>query len=363
MLKVNIMQLPERKLQILKAIVENYINTAEPVGSKAVADSFSYPISSATIRNEMGELEEMGFLEKPHVSAGRIPSYSAYRIYVDELMEGYRLASDELQRIKAALQQKIRDLDTITINAAKVVASLTSHAAISMTTRKKGYKVKKAELIPVDSGTTYAVVLIFDSMVKNRMFKLYSPLEPSLAAVLSTAINLAISESRLELLLPTVSQSVGHDTIVYHLTERILEFIEECESEASHGDVHLDGALHLLKNREYQDTVKARALLEFMSDADKMSGLIRSGMPGTISISIGPENEEPELNDASFVYTAYNIDQSTRGIIGVVAPTRMDYARACAQLAAFVNALPTYDKRYLKSNKDTDTGENDEQEQ
>ena len=171
------MELPERKRRILKAIVENYIETAEPVGSKTLADSFDVPISSATIRNEMSELEEMGYLEKPHVSAGRIPSYAAYRLYVNELMERHRVATGDLEAMRLMMQSKMREIDNIMISATKVVSEMTRHTAVSMIARQGGAKIKKCELITVDGGSTYAVVLVTESDVKNRMIRLIQPVE------------------------------------------------------------------------------------------------------------------------------------------------------------------------------------------
>ena len=129
------MELPERKRQILKAIVESYIETAEPVGSKMIAGVFSQPISSATIRNEMSELEELGFLEKPHVSAGRVPSYAAYRLYVDELMESYRVTTGEIERLQAAMRSRLRELDNIMVNASRIVSHFTDHTSVSIVDR------------------------------------------------------------------------------------------------------------------------------------------------------------------------------------------------------------------------------------
>ena len=163
------MELPKRKKRILKAIVESYIDTAEPVGSKTLVNSFDGPISSATIRNEMSELEELGFLEKPHVSAGRIPSYAAYRLYVNELMERHRVATDELEAMRLMMQAKMREIDNIMVSASKVLSEMTQHTAVSMISRSGGSQVKKCELIDVDGGYTYAVVLVTGSEVKNKM--------------------------------------------------------------------------------------------------------------------------------------------------------------------------------------------------
>jgi len=348
------MELHDRKRRILKAIIENYIDTAEPVGSKMLAVSFDRPISSATIRNEMSELEEMGYLEKPHVSAGRVPSYAAYRFYVNELMDRHRIAAAELEELQRKLQDKMREMDNIMVTASKVVSEMTNHTSVSMVTRRENGKVKKCELITVDGGYTYAVVLVTDSTVKSRMFRLPGPVEPSTAAVLSTAINLAISENRLSYLLPSVSQSMGMGSNVHELTRMILDFISQTEGEQAMSDFYVEGAARLLNNREYQDTQRARELLEYISDQGKMQQLIDPDAPNLVNVRIGPELEQPSMRDASLVFSTYRIDEHTQGIIGVVAPTRMDYAAVYTKLAAFAQAM----SGMLNSNKQIkDTGE------
>jgi len=352
------MELPERKKRILKAIVESYIDTAEPVGSKTLVNSFDVPISSATIRNEMSELEELGYLEKPHVSAGRIPSYTAYRLYVNELMERHRVATDELEAMRLMMQTKMREIDNIMVSASKVLSEMTQHTTVSMISRTGGCRVKKCELIDVDGGYTYAVVLVTDSEVKNKMLRLRHPVEPATAAVLCTAINLALSERRLEYLLPSVQQSMGNNSAVYQLTADVLDFIRLTEA-GSKPEVYIDGTARLLDNREYQDTHRARELLEYFSDRSRVGELLEQEEDGgLVKIRIGPELQDPSMRDASVVFTSYQIDQNTRGIVGIIAPARMDYADVCAKLAAFTQAVAGVTGQGMKRLKDA--GEIDE---
>lgn len=352
------MELPERKRRILKAIVESYIDTAEPVGSKTLVNSFDTPISSATIRNEMSELEELGFLEKPHVSAGRVPSFAAYRLYVNELMERHRVATDELEAMRLMMQAKMREIDNIMVSASKVLGEMTRHTTVSMIAHTGGRRVKKCELIDVDGGYTYAAVLVTDSDVTNKLLRLSQPVEPATAAVLGTAINLALSERRLEYLLPSVQQSMGGSSAVYQLTADILEFIRATE-EGEKPEVYIDGAARLLDNREYQDTQRAREMLEYFSDRSRLSRLLKEdGAPDVINVRIGPELQDPSMRDASLVFTSYQIDENTKGIVGIIAPARMDYADVCAKLVAFGQAVAGMTGQNRKQLKDT--GESDE---
>lgn len=332
------MELPERKRRILKAIVENYIDTAEPVGSKALVNCFDTPISSATIRNEMSELEDMGYLEKPHVSAGRVPSFAAYRLYVNELMDRHRVATNELEAMRMMMEAKMKEIDNIVVSASKVIGEMTQHTAVSMISRKGGDEVKRAELIAVDGGMTYAAVLVTGSDVKNKLLRLEESVAPSTAAMLCTALNLAISEHRLEYLLPSVAQSMGKDSQVYRMTAEVLDFIRQTE-QGSKPEVYIDGAARMLDNREYQDTGRAREVLEYFSDRSRVGELLESSDGNPINVRIGPELNDPSMRDASLVFTSYDIDQNTKGIVGIIAPARMDYADVCAKLTAFTQAV------------------------
>ena len=333
------MELPLRQRRILKAIIESYIDTAEPVGSKTLADRFEQPISSATIRNEMSELEERGYLEKPHVSAGRIPSYAAYRLYVNELMDRHRLVSAQLEEIRRQMEGKMRELDTILVGASRVIAEMTRHTSVSAVSRHEAGEVKKCELITVDGGENYAVVLVTKSAVRTRMVRLNQPVEPSTAAMLATAVNMSISEGRLDYVLSSMAQGAGAESPLYRLTAEVMDFIRHTERESGVSEVYVGDTQRLLDNREYQDAQRVRELLESLSDRARLAELMEQAPPGRVQFRIGPELDEPGLRDASLVFTSYPIDRSTMGIIGIVAPTRMDYADACAKLTAFARAV------------------------
>lgn len=342
--------LPDRKQMILKAIIENYIDSAEPVGSKALMASFDKPLSSATIRNEMSELEEMGLLEKQHVSSGRIPSSLAYRLYVDELMGQYRMAALELENMRREMERKMSEMDSMLLTASRIVSKLTNHTAIAVSGKSMGEEVRKVELIPMDQlGTQYALVLICENSVRNKILRLRSPVMPENISVLTGFVNMAIAEGRLGRLQTLIDQSFGLGSPFSDVAAQIISFIEENRGERAGTEMYLEGASRLLMNREYQDARKAGELLEHMADPQSVHNLLRDVMPGCINIRIGPENGDPALREASFVFTTYEFERGNRGIIGVIAPTRMDYSKASAQLAAFVSTLNDIQGNNLKS--------------
>lgn len=332
--------LPSRKQMILKAIIENYIDTAEPVGSKALMGAFEKPLSSATIRNEMSELEEMGLLEKQHVSSGRVPSSQAYRLYVDQLMDQYRMAAMELQGLREEMEHRMHEMDSILLAASRVVSKVTNHTAVALTQKSMGEAVRKIELIPMDgSGSQYALVLICENTVRNKVLRLRQPVSPENVSALTGFINMAIAEGRLQRLQGVVEQSFGPHSAFAHLSQQVVDFIEESSRESEAMEYYLEGASKLLSNREYQDVKKAGMVLDHLADPESIRDMVQNALPGRVNVRIGPENADPALSEASFVFTTYEFDANHKGIIGIVAPTRMDYAKATAQLAAFVNTL------------------------
>ncbi len=344
--------LPDRKQMILKAIIENYIASAEPVGSKTLMGSFDRPLSSATIRNEMSELEEMGLLEKQHVSSGRVPSNLAYRLYVDRLMDSYRMAAMELERMRREMENKLNEMDSLLLAASKVVSMITDQTTVVLASDSSDERVRKIELIPMDAeGLTYALVMVCDNTVRNKVLRLRAPVRSESAALLTGFINMSIREDRLQDLPGLLAGSFGENSPEALLAAEVISFISEGGSEKTGYEMYLEGAARLLRNREYQDAEKAGELLEHMADPESVRALVTKGLPGQINIRIGPENEDPKMADASLVFTSYELGNGGHGVIGVVAPKRMDYAKVSAQLSAFVKMLGAIDK-----NNDKGTG-------
>ncbi len=330
------MELKDRKKMIVKAIVESYIDTAEPIGSKTLAEALDNAFSSATLRNEMSELEEMGFLEKPHVSAGRIPSYAAYRLYVNDLLQKRHALGFEIDAIRRELETKLSEFDDLLYAASRVTSRMTNQTSLSAV-RVKGGTVKRAELMPTDNGRAYAAVLLSENDVKSRMIKTPFPVHPSDAAALAAAINACIAENKLGFFLPRLARSINPEEGLFKLAEGVVRFIEETENEEENVKVHVEGAEKILNMREFQDANKARELMEYLSDGEKLADMLDAAGDRPISIRIGPEIDEPRARDASIVFTSFEID-GEKGVVGIVAPTRMDYGKAIEYLSSFKQA-------------------------
>ena len=334
------MELSERKQRILKAIVDLYIRTAEPVGSKTIASLPDMDFSSATIRNEMAELTNLGFLEQPHTSAGRIPSPAGYRFYIDRLMQDYRLSVDETQSINQAMELRMQEFDRTMSKVGKLVSQLTNLPAYTMTSHTESVKVRRFEILPADHGSFILIVMTTDETVKNKLIKL--PLNVSetdlklLGAVLNATLTEIPAESFTPELIDRVTRSAG---AAASLVPIIVDFATHVLDECHRSEVYLTGQNRLLGQPEYQDLSRAQEILSAL-DEDTISNLpAKLDANSPVQILVGPENVAQELKNTSVVMTRFDIGEGMQGMIGVVGPQRMDYAQITARLSYFAEGL------------------------
>ena len=336
------MSLTERKKEILRAVVEQYVQTAEPVGSKAVAAELGSSISSATVRNEMAELENLGLLEQPHTSAGRVPSHQGYRIYVDELMHRYKLSSDDTQEINNALMQRIAVQSHLLDEAGNVASRLTRYPAYAMSSATGIVSIARFDFLYVDVFTFIIVTLLSNDTVKNKLVHLTVPIDQSMLTKLGTVFNASftgIPEERITPALITSTERALGDTagIVAVIAGFVIELL--CEAKASQAKVA--GTMSLLNHPEYRDIEKAQRLIQYLSDADdkELFKLPSPSSSGEIKITIGPENLAEELMDSSVLAVRYDAGEDVQGLIGVIGPTRMEYPKVAARLSYIAQGL------------------------
>jgi len=334
------MELTERKKKVLRSVVDLYIRTAEPVGSKAITELPDMKYSSATIRNEMAELTAMGYLEQPHTSAGRVPAAAGYRLYVDELMADYRLSLDETQSINTAIEEKMQRVDKMLEKVAKLVSQATDLPAISAASRYGGATVQRFDLIQAGQGSVILVMMLSDEQVLNKLIKLPVQAQPQdlqvLTAVLNTAMTGLSPEEFTPELLQRVMQNAGSAGA---LVPVIMEFAAETLRRQGNTNMAVAGQMRLLGQPEYRDVDKAQKIMSTL-DEDALSNLpaIMQNQSGT-KVLVGPENVAQELKDTSVVMTKFDIGDGMQGMIGVVGPTRMDYAKVTARLSYFAESL------------------------
>ena len=333
------MDLTERKKRILRAIIESYIQSAEPVGSKAIASSIGMEVSSATIRNEMADLEAMGLLEKPHTSAGRIPSPKGYRLYVNELMEEHKLSLQETERMNQALRLKMQELDRVLDQAGRVVSRLTNYPAFALSSGMDKVTIRRFDLLMVEHNAFIIVVMTDTNVVRNRLIRLPSDLTEAQLQMLNTLLNttftgLTLAETTPELM--RVAQHAAGEA--YGLISLVVSFAMEVLEGLEQRRVHTSGLAHLLELPEYQSLDRAQPLMSYLSeDSDPARFPVPKDDP--MKILIGPENVADALKDTSVVVASYDIGEGMRGVIGVVGPTRMDYAKITARLSYLAEGL------------------------
>ncbi|MCI2055665.1 MAG: heat-inducible transcriptional repressor HrcA [Oscillibacter sp.] len=332
------MDLTDRKKQILKVVVEDYINTAEPVGSKAIASEMEGAVSSATIRNELADLVELGYLEQPHTSAGRIPSPKGYRLYVNELMERQRLSLAETEKINQSLHLKMEELDRVISQAGRAVSSFINYPTYVAAAGKKSAVARRFELLAVDEKSCIVVLMLGDKRVKSQLLRLQLKVDPEQIPTLAGILNdrfTGISTDEMNTRLMDLSESVSPQ--LFLLLSQTVAYAVDVLEEAGQKEIYTAGAGQLLKLPEFRDVDKAHELISFLSDDKEHLPMPDEGSP--MKILIGPENISQALQDTSVVVASYDIGDDMRGLIGVVGPTRMDYATVAARLSGFADGL------------------------
>ena len=332
--------LSTRKKEILRAVVELYVKTAEPVGSKAIAAELSSPISSATIRNEMAELETLGLLKQPHTSAGRMPSSLGYRTYVNEVMQQHSLSRDDAIEIDNVLKSHHVEQPHLLSHADKLTSRLTTYPAYALASATGQVNIVRFDFIFIDTFSFIIVVLLSNDTVKNKLVHLTTPVDSTILARLMAVFNASFTGIPEERITPTLIQSTERavrDTS--GLVAVIAGFIIELLCEAKTIGASVTGEAKLLDHPEYRDVDKVQRIINYLSDDKELTRLPSPDGSDEIKITIGTENLAEELKDSSVIAVRYNAGDDMQGLIGIVGPTRMDYSKVAARLSYIAQGL------------------------
>lgn len=332
------MELSERKQKILQAVIDEYLGTAEPVGSRVISKKNILGLSSATIRNEMADLEGMGFLLQPHTSAGRIPSDSGYRFYVNSLMQRYQVGVEAVEKLSAALEEKANQLEHIIRKAGLVTSALTNYITVFTTPEADCSKIQKLDLVSLGGGNVMLIIVTQAGVVKNRMIPL--GLDEKITQKLAELINrrlsgMTASEISFDDVCGIQDEMAQKLNIEPKVLIKIMNFVYEAIESFDETHVYVENTKSLLKYPEYNDLEKAQHMMEFLEDEKKLKQLIRSSEAGKdgVQIKIGKENEFEELNECSLITVDYSFgNDKSAGKLGVIGPKRMDYAKVIANL-------------------------------
>ncbi len=339
------LELDERKTKILNAIIRNYLETGEPVGSRTISKYTDLNLSSATIRNEMADLEELGYILQPHTSAGRIPSDKGYRFYVDHLMEEKNREVDDMKQFVIEHTEK---MEQVLQKVAKVLASNTNYATMVSGPSYHRNKLKFLQLSRVSENQLLAVVVVEGNLVKNHIIDLKEPMDDEtvlkLNLLLNTQLNgLSIEEINLAIISRLKEQAGIHSAVIGSVIDAVAQAIAPDEEEM---EIYTSGATNIFKYPELADTSKAselisafeekQALVEFVKDtAEPEDGKENTG----IQVYIGNESPIQTMKDCSVVTATYELGEGVRGTIGIVGPKRMDYEKVMANLNTLKKSL------------------------
>lgn len=342
------MQLDERKIKILQAIIRNYLETGEPVGSRTISKYTDLNLSSATIRNEMADLEELGYIVQPHTSAGRIPSDKGYRLYVDQMMEE---KEKEVEELKGLLLEKEDKMDHLLQQVAKVLAQNTNYATMISAPLYHRNKLKFIQLSRVDSGQILAVIVVEGNVIKNNILHVEDELDDEtllkLNILLNTHMNgLTIEEINLGMITAMKQQAGMHSTIVGNVIDAVAEAIKADEEL----EIYTSGTNNILKYPELADQQRASELITTFEEKKLLSEFVEENLSDEnstgIQIYIGDESPVQTMKDCSVVTATYELEEGMKGTIGIIGPKRMDYDKVVGTLKTMMHQLDDlYKKR------------------
>ncbi|TCT16872.1 heat-inducible transcription repressor HrcA [Natranaerovirga pectinivora] len=334
------MELNDRKIKILQAIILNYLESAEPVGSRTISKQYDLGISSATVRNEMSDLEELGLIMQPHTSAGRIPSDRGYRLYVDHLMKLKEFPTEIFQEI---LLERSDRIETLLQEIAKLLAINTNYATVVTTPHYKQTKLKQIQLMLLDEKNILTVIVVEGNIVKNHLLMVNIPIEQDVLTKINNLLNknlqgLNIQQINLDLIQQLKNKVGIYSEIINGVLEAIVKTVESVDEI----DLYTSGTTNILKCPEFSDIDKAAELIYTLEEKKLILSMITEGMENLdngIKIFIGNENSIKTLEDCSFITTTYKLGEDTIGALGIIGPKRMDYVKVVSMLKYMMNQM------------------------
>ena len=347
--------LSERKKLILKAIVEAHIDGGEPVGSKYIMQNNLLSCSSATIRNEMAELEQMGYLVQPHTSAGRVPSEAGYRFYVDALVEQYAKTTHEVVQINQLLRAKMNELDQLLDTASRLASTMTNYTGIAIKPRSNSVTMSKFEIIPMDEKSFAMVMISAGGTVKTKKVKTVESIPDGALPRLSELFNSSLCGIGADMItLPIIMRLEVEMGDSAFLVNPAVKCVYEVMNEIDSGEMKLSGLNHLLKYPEYSDTEELGELLGTLESQEEILDLVSTAERDDINVFIGSESSVKVMNNSSLVFTPIKKNGKTIGVIGVLGPRRMNYKqvlKTIGEISGSISQMMDEDRQLKEANK------------
>ena len=350
------MDLSERKLRILQAIISDFVTSAEPVGSRTLSKKYNLGVSPATIRNEMADLEEQGFLTHPHTSAGRIPSEKAYRLYVNEMMKKRELSQEEKDSISQKLYENVTELDKTIEHAAHILSEITNLTSFALTPEVSHDTLKFIDLLPVDEDTVVLMIVSDSGKVSNTTLKLRSPYDEESLRLLSKNLTYnyrgkTISEA---LTLDIIEDFETDIEAMSALAKNVMPSFMRTLGDMLNVNLYMDGLTNIFSLPEYNDLDKARSFMEMVGRREDITRTLINRDKG-VMITIGTENSDEIMDDCSLITATYHVDGKLVGKLGVIGPTRMKYGEVTSVIEYLTdNISNTF--RMMEGDDDDDEG-------
>lgn len=333
--------LSDRQLLIFQVIVDDFIRSAQPVGSRSLSKKEEIQFSSATIRNEMADLEELGFLEKTHTSSGRIPSEKGYRFYVDHLLAPQKLDTKDVSSVRSIFAERIYELEKIVQRSAQILSELTNYTAIVLGPAVRENKLKKIQIVPLNTETAIAIIVTDTGHVENKMFHLPPGIDTGDIEKLVNILNERLAGVPLEELNGKIYKEVAI-VLRQHIRsyDSMLSSIVDTLKMPANEKLFFGGKTNMLSQPEFHDIGKVKNLLTMIEHEEDMYDIIRKN-PSGINVKIGKENGNVAMEDCSLITATYSMGTEQLGTIAILGPTRMEYSRVISLLKFLSNDLTT----------------------
>jgi heat-inducible transcriptional repressor len=331
--------LTDRQLLILQVIIDDFIHSAQPVGSRTLAKKEEINFSSATIRNDMADLEDLGFIEKTHSSSGRVPSEKGYRYYVDHLLSPQRLTKTEVNQIKSIYAERIFELEKVVQKSAQILSELTNYTSIVLGPKVNDNRLKKIQIVPINHETAVAIIVTNTGHVENRTITFPGTLDPSDIEKMVNILNDRLAGVPLVELHDKIYKEVvtvlkdhirNYDTLVKIMAGTLTLNTSE--------KIYFGGKTNMLSQPEFTDIERIRSLLKMIEHEKELYGLLQTTHTG-ITIKIGKENENIAMENCSLITATYSLGNKQLGTIAVLGPTRMEYSRVISLLSRMTRDL------------------------
>lgn len=327
-------ELNDRKCTILKSIVDDYIKYAQPVGSRTIARKRMLGLGSATIRNEMADLEELGYITQPYTSAGRIPSDKGYRFYVEHLMQIHSLPHNEIVKIHQALDEHIEEINQLIKNVSLIISDITGYTSVVMSPQIESAVIKSVRLVAVDENRLLVVVVVNGGIVKDKIVRHRANITEDILEKLNQVFNKEMVGKTVDQIDRQIILNIQNKVKVSkEVCDIVIKAIEGCIEKIESIDLYIDGLANMLNHPEFSDMLRAREILELLNEEDVIIPLMKNtNKDRRFEFKIGSENELTEMKDLSIITTVYGSDGKRLGTIGVIGPTRMAYGRVVSAI-------------------------------